>query len=223
MRLVHSDLGLVIDILEGKHTILVIENPNTMNMLITELKYQIEGDDGGFVLSDKKELPIDKSVDFLINLWNLDMNTKRIKTKLLQLAVESANDYLTEAFITLRTEIFSFMEKIKEKIPYQVDYNIGIDTSDLMKMLDIHISIAEGSFLEQLVEYLKLNSELCGVKLFVVLNLQMFLNEEDLSMLYKELEVHKICLLDIEGYFNRPTINSENLIVIDRDNCIISI
>lgn len=51
------------------------------------------GEEGQFVLSDKDVCRIDKMMEIIVDPWTIDFNSKRIKTKLLQLVKEEADEY----------------------------------------------------------------------------------------------------------------------------------
>ena len=81
------------DLCENQVNVIAIESPEVLAEYISELKRQISGEDGQFVLSDKDICRIDKMMEIVIDPWTIDFNSKRIKTKLLQLVKEEADEY----------------------------------------------------------------------------------------------------------------------------------
>ena len=78
------------------------------------------------------------------------------------------------------------------------------------------------SFLEKIVQYLRILSALCRVRVVFFLQLKAFLKEEELRELYKEAAYCKIQLVLIESVM-RDKIEMEDICIIDRDMCIIQV
>ena len=98
------------ELCENQINVIVVESPEVLTEYVSELKCQISGEEGQFVLSDKDICRIDKMMEMVIDPWTIDFNSKRIKTKLLQLVKEEADEYFyeqpdhTENFYTLDYE-----------------------------------------------------------------------------------------------------------------------
>ena len=116
MKLVNALTGLNIELCENQVNVIVIESPEVLTEYISELKRQILGEDGQFVLSDKDICRIDKMVEMIIDPWTIDFNSKRIKTKLLQLVKEEADEYFYDRFIEKKGMICQYAENILDKM-----------------------------------------------------------------------------------------------------------
>lgn len=79
-----------------------------------------------------------------------------------------------------------------------------------------------GTFLERVVQYLRILSDLCRIRVVFFLNLKAFLKEKELRELYKEAAYCKIQLVLIESVM-RDKMKEEDICIIDRDMCIIRI
>ena len=107
---------------------IVIESPDILSECISELRRQILGEDGQFVLSDKDICKIDKKMELIVDPWTIDLDSKRIKTKLLQLIKEESDEYFYDQFIETKGRMYQYAENILEKISYPILYNISITT-----------------------------------------------------------------------------------------------
>ena len=93
MKLVNAITGLSIELCENQVNVIAVESPEVLTTYISEIKRQISGEEGQFVLSDKDVCRIDKMMEIIVDPWTIDFNSKRIKTKLLQLVKEEADEY----------------------------------------------------------------------------------------------------------------------------------
>lgn len=80
MKLVHSELGIKIVIVENRANVLVVENPMIFRKIIEDVLNQINGFDGELVLStDDKLLALSKNIELVIDPFNIDLNSKKIQ------------------------------------------------------------------------------------------------------------------------------------------------
>lgn len=223
MRLAHTDMGIVIDILENNVPLICVESPQIMSQMILELKQQIQGNMGSFVLSENGEIPFAKNVELILDPWNVDMNSKKIKTRLFQLVRDSVEEKLYDDFLELRGNLFSFAEKVLQENPYQISYNTEVDVSSIVKNIDFFVEADAGNLLESLVEYLKLSAQLCGVKIFFLVNISAFLTEEEVKLLLQEAFLNKIYLIFIEQSMPESISMYKKVMIIDKEGCIITL
>ena len=83
MKLVHINLneGILVDAINC--TEWVIESPEYFSEYVMELAGQVEGKEGRFVLSDnEKEVDISKNVELIFNIFALDINERKLISKL---------------------------------------------------------------------------------------------------------------------------------------------
>ena len=83
MKLVHINLNEAI-LVDAIHcTEWVIESPEYFSEYVMELADQVEGKEGRFVLSDnEKEADISKNVELIFNIFALDINERKLISKL---------------------------------------------------------------------------------------------------------------------------------------------
>lgn len=223
MRLAHADMGLVLDIEENEVPILCVESPSMMAQIITEIKRQTQGEEGAYILSEEKPFSFSKSVEMIIDPWEIDFNSKKIKAGLSQIVKECVDENLYEEYMETRGRLLSFAEKVMEEVPYPLTYNSEIDIPFLTKCIDFSIESDAQTLLEKLVEYMKLSSSMCGTKLFLLVNIRCFLSQEDMTLLLHEVILHKILMIMIEAQVPEIVNKKEKIVIIDRQGCIITL
>ena len=82
------------------------------------LKKQISGEPGQFVLSENDICRIDKFVEIIVDPWAIDFNSKRIKTKLLQLIKEETEEGLYDKYLETKGILCQYAENILDKMSY---------------------------------------------------------------------------------------------------------
>lgn len=222
MRLVNALSGLSMDLCENQVNVIAIESPEVLAEYISELKRQISGEDGQFVLSDKDICRIDKMMEIVIDPWTIDFNSKRIKTKLLQLVKEEADEYFYDSFIETKGMICQYAENLLDKMMYSVSYDMNIDTMSLIKFLDVKVDIQTDKLIDSIIEYIKLLHDLCKIEVVVLVNIKTYLSKKELLYLYQEALYQKVHLILLEATLTEQ-IDYETIVIIDTDRCVINI
>ncbi len=223
MTLSHQPTGFSAEISNQSVTVITVEEPSIMAEYVQDLKRLLEKDEGEFSLFEgEKELKFSESAEVILDPWSLDYNSKRIKGKLLRLVNDVAVDQFYDCFLVVRGALCSFIESVLEHIPYSIEYNMEPDMNAISKMLDIRIEQGENTVVERLVEYMKLLSSLCSVKVFFFVNLRSFISDEAMKLVYQEAAYSGIALVLLEA-IQRSILENEQDFIIDRDKCIIQI
>lgn len=222
MKLVNSLSGLKIDLKENQVNVIVIESPELFTEYVSEIKKQIAGEDGQFVLSEKDICEIDKIMELIVDPWSIDFDSKRIKTKLLQLVKEEADEYFYDKFIEAKSIVCQYAENVVDKIMYPVSYDMNIDTMAFMKFLDIKIEIQSEKLIDIIIEYIKLLHDLCKIEVIVFANVKTYLTKDEVFYLYQVAQYQKIHLIMLEATLT-TRMQCEIITIIDADKCVINI
>lgn len=223
MKLVHSELGIKIVIVENRANVLVIENPMIFRKIIEDVLNQINGFDGELVLStDDKILALSKHIELVIDPFNIDLNSKKIQGKLFQLIKQDFEENFAAEINDANTVILELIDSILAKQPFSVGFDAELDFLSLLKSYHVEFKANEMSFLEILVEFTRVHSQLMGTKIIMFCNLKSYLSENELMQFYEFAFYSKINLILLENSFRTKNFN-ESTIVIDSDCCIIDI
>lgn len=91
MKLAYVDMENVIELDYRKATEWIIESPALFQKYVHLLNIQVEGEEGGFVLSDDDViLDISKYVEIVVNPFALDFEDRRIQKKIVFTASENS-------------------------------------------------------------------------------------------------------------------------------------
>ena len=223
MRLVNAEYGISLELDEIRATILVIEEKAMRLKIIEELYHQYLGEEGNFVLSDGDQvLKIPKSVDVLLNPFSIDCNNRKVIARLYQEIQNCGNEDFYSEKAKINSEILLLFDKMMLNVPYHITTAMDFDWVDLCKLYHVQLEKTGDTLLEQLMDYIRVMSQLCECKVFILLNFMMYLNDEERKHLYKFALYQKILLLFIE-YFEPMLIADEKGCIIDKDGCIIDI
>lgn len=223
MILRHESYEFEMKFLENQINVLVIEKPQVMAKLVRDLYLQYNGKEGGFVLSDVGTImPIEKSIEFILEPFSINCNNKKIVNKLYQELTALAKENLMRQSMELNFQVTAFLETLLQEVPYHLLYKDEHDVQEILKFADVRIDSEGETLLEQIVEYLRVMNQICGCNICVFLNLKSFLSREELKQLYDFVNYQKIYLVLLEAC-EGERIECEKTFIIDRDECIIEV
>lgn len=219
----YSDLGICETVEEYQPLVICVEKQESLVQLISAIRQTIDNSAEAIVVtSSEKKVNLSKEATIIIDPWSIDCNSKQIKSKLYQLLLDVSQEQIDESFIKLRTDMFKYIEDLSEHVPYNISYNMQLDSSAILKCLDVAIDSKCVDFIERIVEYMKLMQSLCKIKVLFFVNLKSYLSIEQLEMFYKEAKYINLQLVLIE-HTVAEHISNEKLMIIDQDDCIINI
>lgn len=203
------------------HTI-VFENKKYYRESILELIRQHKGYEGNFILSNNnKEVSFDKNSYFISDLFNIDINNKKIITKVYGELLRNALDNIAEY-----NKIISYIREYFETLVFNnnldLEYNDEIEANSLLKLGDFKIQFEEGDYLEKLIKFLKVLVELCNIKVIFTVGLYRVFSVEEVEKIYKEVCLNKINIINIESEnqnIKKSDCYNEIVYIFDQDNC----
>lgn len=204
----------------GKVCELIIESPQLFGKYVQELRGQIEGAEGRFVLSDEeREYDISKSVDFIIDPLAVNINEKKILNKLYSELEKMA--YGEDFFIITQeicANIHKYFSDLEQVSPYILHIGDNIEMSNFFKALDVKVEDYAENYLERLNQYIKILAELLKRNLLVIVNLRSYLEDEQLMKLLDSAAYSEINILLIENV-QRKLLDGIAYYIIDYDGC----
>lgn len=221
VRIAWACNNLDIELEENIILVLTIENTEEYVKFLSEVNLQSEGEVGTITLSsDGKELNFNKTAEIIFNPFALDMNNKKIITKLYQNIKEVSENSYQEQTIDINSKIVDYMDNLIVDCPYNLEYDIQLDIVSLLKMLNVKISVKTESLLERIIEYIRVCSRICGINIFFGINLKDYLSPNDIDMLYEFIKYEKVNLILVESR-KSDNYNCEKHWILDKDRCII--
>jgi len=203
------------------HTI-VFENKKYYRESILELIRQHKGYEGNFILSNNnKEVSFDKNSYFISDLFNIDINNKKIISKVYGELLKNVVDDIVE-YNKITSYIREYFETLVFNNNLDLEYNDEIEANLLLKLGDFKIQFEESNYLEKLIKFLKVLVELCNIKVIFIVGLYRVFSVEEVKKIYKEVCLNKINIINIESEqqgIKKSDCYNELVYIFDKDNC----
>ena len=203
------------------HTI-IFENKKYYRENILELIRQHKGYEGSFILSDNnKEVSFDKNSYFISDLFNIDINNKKIISKVYGELLKNVVDDIAE-YNKITSYIREYFETLVFSNNIDLEYNDEIEANSLLKLGDFKIQFEESNYLEKLIKFLKVLVELCNIKVIFIVGLYRVFSVEEVEKIYKEVCLNKINIINIESEqqnTKKSDCYNELVYIFDKDNC----
>ena len=222
MKIINKNWQRKIEIVENTIYTLVFENKKYYRENIQELISQHKGNEGNFIYSnDNNEISFEKSSYIITDIFNIDINSKKILTKIYNSLLKEIIDDTVE-YNELTTHIRAYFEKLIFNSPFEVEQGEEIDINSFLKLGDFRIHIEEDDILEKFIKFLKVLVQLFGINIIFIVGLHNVFTDEEIKEIYKEVCVNKISIINIE-YRQFDNLSDENYIekvyIFDKDNC----
>lgn len=219
MILCHPQIETLLDVSLPGVTSLVIENPVFYRELLMDLYAQMDGMAGKFVLSHEgKTLSIATWVELIDNVLHFDLNTRTLLGKV-QSAMEQTA--VNETFFLKTAELLQQLERYTQELAFQFDCDIlckHCSVSGLLKAVGVSLRDDYEDPLERLADYMELIREFDREKLFVLVNLRSFFDDDHVEKFLETVSAHGYRLLLLDG-IERKKLPQERRITIDNDLC----
>ena len=203
------------------HTI-IFENKKYYRENILELIRQHKGYEGSFILSDNnKEVSFDKNSYFISDLFNIDINNKKIISKVYGELLKNVVDDIAE-YNKITSYIREYFETLVFSNNIDLEYNDEIEANSLLKLGDFKIQFEESNYLEKLIKFLKVIVELCNIKVIFIVGLYRVFSVKEVEKIYKEVCLNKINIINIESEqqnTKKSDCYNELVYIFDKDNC----
>ena len=223
MRLIERELGLEIELKENVVSVIVVEDVASRLPIVDELYSQMMDKDGNWLLvENEKNYELGKNAEIILEPFSLELNNKKVKTKLYQDIKTIAQDFCFSQGLEVHSHICNYLEKLLERIPYPVKYEEEWNILELLKAYGVELEEESDSICEKLFNYIKLINQVCGIGIFITVNLKQYLTKEQISELYKLAMYSKIQLVLIEFNMLNEKLDCEEIYILDKDKCIIT-
>lgn len=203
------------------HTI-VFEKKKYYRENILELIRQHKGYEGSFILSNNnKEVSFDKNSYFISDLFNIDINNKKIISKVYGELLKNVVEDIVE-YNKITSHIREYFEILVFNNNLDLEYNDEIEANSLLKLGDFKIQFEESNYLEKLIKFLKVLVELCNIKVIFIVGLHRVFSVKEIEKIYKEVCLNKINIINIESEqqkIKKSDYYNELVYIFDQDNC----
>jgi CRISPR type II-A-associated protein Csn2 len=220
MKLVHQDWEKPVIMDNEKVPLISVENPQCLYNTLKELEEESRTGIGNFVLSEgSKILDMKKQFLFVGSPWDMDLNDRKLTTKLIACLIGKAQD---ETYYRKSEELCgavqNWLEEITTEIPLPVAYDLDVDMEALFKALHVHLEEQGESLAERMLTFMKSWDILCGETGFAFYGFRNLLPSEERDLFYENAKEENLNFILIEGPCH-DTIETEDLFIIDKDLC----
>lgn len=208
-----------IDFTSHKIPVIIIENKSFFRNVFLDFKN--DNSDELFVFSeDFKPFEFSKKGLFIPDPLSFENTNKKLMTKVNLYLEETANEEYSVELSDIKSKLVDFGNLLVAYNEYDFEYNYDITTSSIIKLLDFKISneVEQGIFL--LLRRLLLISKYIGINLFVIPNLHLYFENNEILDFYRTLKLNHIDILVIEN-FESDYNSMEDITIIDKDLCVI--
>lgn len=206
---------------ENRVNVLIVEDPFTLRNMVKDLCEQAEGLAGDFVLS-LRDTPQEmaKLTAVLVDPLHPETASKKLAGKILKTVSDAAQDHEND-MNTILSGINSLASKISLEMRFPAVFDPLEGPSELFKLLNFRLDSEGLDLPELLLEWMLLQREYLGKRLFVLIGLKSYLSREELKAFYQAVFYEKLDLLLIEPFQRESPMEEECVTIIDEDLCVI--
>ena len=200
--------------------VLVCKDKKFLRHIIDVLNDKVNGLDSNeiFLLDyNNEEIRIDKEVFMIIDIFNIDYNSKKILNKIYEIIsdrVEMTKEIeMNDIIIKLRNYL---IEEINE-MPFEFVMKDELDVKEILKLFDLKID-KEGytNIIEKIELLIDIISTLNVASVLIIPNMKIYLSDEEIVEIYKYSLYNNVTLLSIENDF-LSKLEYENILLIDEN------
>lgn len=224
MKLMYQDSTLDFELPQDKVTVISFENRKVFRRMVTEIDIQCEGGEGPWILNDNnKAFNLDKYGHMILNPLYVDVNSKSLLTKLQnQLAKEAL--LMTEEVADIVNRLHAFYYSLEFGYPLSIQHKLEIGTAELIKLGSFNFEFNRKGDIIDLMSYIEVVDTLLSPMLYIMVNLDLVLNDDELTVFYKNMlsrQLRLVCLTT--GFFSKEKLdkNIVNGYILDNDFCVI--
>lgn len=219
MKIVHPKINSRIEISDQRINVLVIEAPNFLYELLTDIKRQMDNLDGDTVLSIHDEpVSFHKYVELVTDPLVVEMNNRTIIKKVLT-AMEKCgqDDIYYERTQKLMAEIEEYIDDLSLNFDTDIECH-DISLQQVLKAAELTVADEYDRLVDRIYAYMELVREFEGDKLFIFVNLSSYIGREQLQEFADTVTGHSFQVLLIDSH-DFEGLENESRLIVDRDLC----
>ena len=170
-----------------------------------------------FILSDKyEEIDFKNNVYLLNDIFNIDINSKKIVNKIYNLINSSYDDEEKLIFSNKIQEVKNNLIYKTNEFPFTFSINNDISILDMLKLFNFKVDYSTYTTLLEKIELLiDVLVNLNISRILIIPNLKMYLTNDELIYLYKYSLYNNITIITIERYCEN-SIDYEKKLLIEK-------
>lgn len=200
---------------------IIIESPVHMRNFVLSLQEHIaEGNDFILAYDDKNDdLKLSKATKLIENPLFIDVDDKKTNTNIQKDLSQHISYDKKEKFELLKRSIGEYINEIAYDYFLPLKFDEEMNLNSFLKSISLSYSEDLESLLEKVLNQLKILSFVFGYKLFFFINFHDYFANEELELLFSQLNLLEISFVLVSSHVPKHKIDKEFLIVIDEDLC----
>lgn len=158
------------------------------------------------------------NICFVDDYYRLSVSSGTVKKLYENISAFCERELFSET-AAVKAHLVGFMDSIIESYDFDFVYEPEVSLSELFKMLELKPDIASDDLLQSLLDYILLINKYSSVKCFVLLNLHLFFNTDELESFFQDLQYNHISILLLENSSVFEKTCYEKIRIIDDDLC----
>lgn len=211
-----------IEFKENSVNVLEIVDKKLFSNFINNINEQCNeaiNDDNSVVLFDENErIQISKNIYLMTDLFNIDLNEKKIINKFYNLIAENIRNNQDNQLENLIINFRNYLINEINELPFEFTMDDDLEISDLLKIFKVKIDVSCYCTIMEKIEFIiNVLATLKIANILVIPNLKTYLNEEELVELYKYSVYNNINLLVVENSTSEKKLKYEVKNIIDEN------
>lgn len=175
--------------------------------------------DNIFYIEDNKSIEFYKKSICITDIFNISPNSKKIINSLYKRINDEIIDQNSKENIQLiNKNIIEMLENISLNLNLSVEYELDLDISKILSLYKFTFKEDQEELKTKIITYIKANMEICNLSFVVMFNILQLLDDSDLELVQKELELLNISIINI-NFVGKSRRNSIDYLTIDDDLC----
>ena len=162
------------------------------------------------------EINIKNKFDLYFDFFNLDINNKKIHSKIYEHIINNLSEEDNVKIINHYNKIMKIFNKELSNLNLDININEEIISDNIIKNIKIKVE-QKDSLLDNILQLIDINTLFKLNDFLVFINLKQYLSKIELIELYKYAVYNGVNLLLIDSYSYGPTLFNEKKLIIDND------
>ena len=202
--------------------VLTIKNTKCFSNFVGIINDKVNGIESNeiFLLNDNnEELKMDKKVYMVLDVFNIDYNSKKILTKIYNIISDNINKNQDFEIEKISLKLRNYIIQEINELPFEFLMKEDLDVSEILKLYNLKIDSRNYlSVLEKVELLIDIIKTLKIADVLIVPNLKLFLDEEELLELYKYSLYNEVSLFLIEKNESKQLKYEKNMIIDENFN-----
>ncbi len=158
---------------------------------------------------------------YISNPLNPDINNKKLMAKINNYLEHVLEDDYYEILSKIKMDLSVLGNTLSRECDFDFEYNENIDTMSIIKLLEFKITKGTDNITEVLIRFILLVSKYLKVEIFVLPNMHLYFEANELAEMYRSFVLNGIKVLCLDCVSGQKALENELYHIVDNDLCCI--